>query len=75
MQRIVGNVRVNINKSKHALAAFSQMADTKENMAGTEVLVLFVFVVADRAPDRTKAEQDVVDACYLLASRRRDNCS
>lgn len=74
MQRIVGNVRVNINKSKHASAAVSKMADTKENMAETMVGVL-VFVVVDRAPDRTKAEQDVVDTCYLLASRRCDNCS
>lgn len=70
MQRIVGNVRVNINKSKHALAAVSKMADAKRNMAETVVvLVLFVFVVVHRAP------QDVDDVCYLLASRRRDNCS
>lgn len=75
MQRIMGSVRVNINKSKHTLAAISKMADNKGNMAETVVLVLFVFVVVDRAPDRTTAEQDVVDTFYLLASRRCDNCS
>lgn len=34
MQRIVGNVRVNINKSKHALAAVSKMGNLAETVGG-----------------------------------------
>lgn len=77
MQRIVGNVRVNINKSKHASAAVSKMADTKGDMAKT-VVVLILFVFRKRTLDKDDLFYELlfilISTIHMMFHYTRQDC-